>query len=376
MLLCVRANDIYSPRNPFVETSLNYALTYINYVAASNSFGSLSVTILADNDYYSETAASMNLHTSPGLRFKKFGVRLHEAHKTGLGSSAALVTALVSALVIHRTVHPESITKNRVKLHNLAQATHCAAQGKIGSGFDVAAAIYGSCIYRRFSPSVLEGLGDIGSPQFEERLFAVVENVGAERWDAQCREIGNRLPRGLQLVLCDVDCGSQTPGMVKKVLAWREENREEANNMWDTLQRQNDSLYRELQRLAHDEGQERDFGVVRDIILGCRGLIQEMTAQSQVPIEPKVQTELLDSLCKIDGVVGGVVPGAGGYDAVALLVRDEKEVAQRLNSFIQNWEGPGEDDFGGKIGKVRLLGVTHGSEGMRNELPANYAEWR
>src|SRR5437762_14245225 len=34
-------------RNTFVETSLNYALTYISYVAASKSFGSLSITILA-----------------------------------------------------------------------------------------------------------------------------------------------------------------------------------------------------------------------------------------------------------------------------------------------------------------------------------------
>lgn len=317
----------------------------------------------------------MNMHTSPGMRFKKFGVRLHEAHKTGLGSSAALVTALVSALVIHRTVHPESITKNKGKLHNLAQAAHCAAQGKVGSGFDVAAAIYGSCIYRRFSPAVLAGLGDIGSPQFEDRLFAVVENVCPFRWDAQVREIGSKLPRGLQLVLCDVDYGSQTPGMVKQVLAWREADREKADRLWNALQRQNDLLCMELHRLAHTENPERDFSDVRDIILGARNLIQQMTAASRVPIEPKVQTELLDELSNLDGVIGGVVPGAGGYDAIALLVRDEKDVAQRLNAFVEDYVPSVEDEFGGKIGKVRLLGVTHGYEGTRNEMPSHYAEW-
>ncbi|KAL1955534.1 hypothetical protein VTO42DRAFT_8488 [Malbranchea cinnamomea] len=372
----VQLNDGYSPRNSFVEASLNYALTYINYVAASSSFGSLSVTILADNDYYSETAASLDLHTSPGLRFKKFGVRLHEAHKTGLGSSAALVTALVSALVIHRTVHPEEILKNRSKLHNLAQAAHCAAQGKVGSGFDVAAAVYGTCLYRRFSPAVLEDLGDVGSPQFEERLFAVVENLNSKaRWDAQCGDIGRRLPRGLQLVLCDVDCGSKTPGMVKKVLTWRENKRQEADMIWNALQRENELLYLELQRLARLENPEREFNELRNLLFRCRVWIQKMTSSSQVPIEPRVQTELLDALSGIDGVIGGVVPGAGGYDAVALLVRDEKEVAQRLFSFVQDWKCTVEDDFGGKIGRVRLLGVTHGAEGMRNELPANYSEW-
>ena len=39
-------------------------------------------------------------------------------------------------------------------VHNLAQFCHCCAQGKIGSGFDVAAAVYGSMEYVRFSPEV------------------------------------------------------------------------------------------------------------------------------------------------------------------------------------------------------------------------------
>ena len=40
-------------------------------------------------------------------------------------------------------------------IHSVAQAAHCAAQGKIGSGFDVSCAVYGSQRYVRFSPSVL-----------------------------------------------------------------------------------------------------------------------------------------------------------------------------------------------------------------------------
>lgn len=42
--------------------------------------------------------------------------------------------------------------------HNVAQFSHCAAQGKIGSGFDVSSAIYGSQIYTRFSPSIIANL--------------------------------------------------------------------------------------------------------------------------------------------------------------------------------------------------------------------------
>ncbi|EEQ83228.1 phosphomevalonate kinase [Blastomyces dermatitidis ER-3] len=403
------------PRNPFVETSLNYALTYISYVAASKLFGSLSITILADNDYYSQTSISQAAGANRGTRFVNFGVKLHEAHKTGLGSSAALVTALVSAMVIHRTVQPEELPTVRDKLHNLAQAAHCAAQGKVGSGFDVGAAVYGSCLYRRFSPAVLGSLGDVGSPQFEERLFAVVEDLNTEHpWDTECVDFGTKLPRGMQMVLCDVDCGSQTPGMVKKVLQWREENREEANALWAELQQNNEKLRLLLKDLLYhtnstsrtttavssspssasagnstnissindddddddDDNDGNNFDAVSRLISRSRALLRTMTQKSAVPIEPRVQTELLDRLsAEVEGVIGGVVPGAGGYDAIALLVRDDAAVVDRLRGFLRTWKSSVEDDFGGKIERVRLLGVAHGSEGLRNEIPAQYSGW-
>ena len=42
--------------------------------------------------------------------------------------------------------------------HNLAQYVHCLAQGKVGSGFDVSAAVFGSHLYTRFNPAVLHDL--------------------------------------------------------------------------------------------------------------------------------------------------------------------------------------------------------------------------
>lgn len=357
---------------------MNYALTYISYVADSKDFGSLSITILADNDYYSETAVSKASWMQSTSRFVNFGVPLQQAHKTGLGSSAALVTALISALVIHRTMQPEDLGPGRDKLHNLAQAAHCAAQGKVGSGFDVAAAIYGSCLYRRFSPSILESMGDVGSPGFEERLFAIVEDADPKHpWDTECLDFGMKLPRGMQMVLCDVECGSQTPSMVKKVLEWRKQNPKEADMLWTALQANNERLRLELRRLAQspDEHELADFDDVRTYIQRSRNHIRSMTGKSDVPIEPRVQTELLDALSEIDGVIGGVVPGAGGYDAIALLIQDNPEVIVRMEALFETWQSKVEDDFGGKIGQVRLLGVRHGSEGVRNEVLDQYVGW-
>jgi phosphomevalonate kinase len=76
----------------------------------------------------------------------KSGTGEVEIAKTGLGSSAALTTSLVSSLlqwfeVTRVGLRPDS--EDRRVVHNLAQLVHANAQGKIGSGFDVAAAVYG-----------------------------------------------------------------------------------------------------------------------------------------------------------------------------------------------------------------------------------------
>ena len=40
-------------------------------------------------------------------------------------------------------------------VHMIAQTAHCIAQGKVGSGFDVSSAVYGSHRYVRFLPNVI-----------------------------------------------------------------------------------------------------------------------------------------------------------------------------------------------------------------------------
>lgn len=70
--------------------------------------------------------------------------------KTGLGSSAALVSSLVAALFHY--VGLMNSQQQRDLSHNVAQFCHCSAQGKVGSGFDVSAAFYGRSVIICFAP--------------------------------------------------------------------------------------------------------------------------------------------------------------------------------------------------------------------------------
>ena len=64
------------------------------------------------------------------------------SEKTGLGSSAALIVSLVGALF-----DAFAISAEREELHFVSQIANSLAQKKVGSGFDVAAAVFGSLFF-------------------------------------------------------------------------------------------------------------------------------------------------------------------------------------------------------------------------------------
>jgi phosphomevalonate kinase len=294
-----------------------------------------------------------------------FGVRLQDAHKTGLGSSAALVTSFTGALLCHYLSDFQfsiSSEKGKAVLHNLAQAAHCAAQGKVGSGFDIAAAVYGTCIYRRFSPAILSALGEPTSANFAQELRNLVEDTDKEQnWDTEIKKDGVRIPEGMALVMCDVDCGSETVGMVKKVLEWRKQDPSSAKTIWDQLQRENETLAKRLLSGAPLE--------LKESFLAIRAHIRHMGARSGVPIEPPEQTALLDAVANsVNGVYGGVVPGAGGYDAIVLLVKDDEDITSKLCGFLKEWSSS-------KGENVKLLDVKGEMEGVRREDDNKYQAW-
>ncbi|KAJ8463815.1 hypothetical protein ONZ45_g17450 [Pleurotus djamor] len=368
-VLTVEPHQENSSKNKFVHLALQSAVLLAaekkgSSVVLTTLAKGLDVTIVGDNDFYSQRAKLAELELPRNLEsltkippFAPTGVPLSEVHKTGLGSSAALITSLVSALLVHLSViTPEELSEDasegRSLAHNLAQFVHCLAQGKVGSGFDVAAAVFGSHIYTRFDPSVIQNLmaGDLTSPT---RALLPTISPANKAWNHRIQPFA--LPPLTRIMLADVDAGSDTPSLVGKVLKWRADNGAHAHALWTSIDQLNQSLANVLNRITqlHDKDPEVYGAAVKylstlqavqwmanpwtppeeeDIMTAfyeahqtseaIRAKMREMGQLSGVPIEPSQQTGLLDECVKQAGVIGGGVPGAGGFDAVWLLVCD------------------------------------------------------
>ncbi|THH31780.1 hypothetical protein EUX98_g2380 [Antrodiella citrinella] len=364
----VDQHDPSGAKNKFVHLALDRTLALALEVKGATSLqhtlsNNLDITILGDNDFYSQRAQLSSRNLPPTLDsltklppFLPTGVPISQVHKTGLGSSAALITSLVSALLLHLNVIPadsftsETPSEGRKFAHNLAQYVHCLAQGKVGSGFDVSAAAFGSQLYTRFNPEVIQGL--MSDTVAAGSLNAILSPSNV-RWNHKAEPF--QLPPQVRLMLADVDAGSDTPSLVGKVLKWRKDNAEAAKTLWDTLDSHNQALSQKLLKLSALAAQYPEeykntvkylstiqpvqwlaypgfpeqsrimvetFVDVRKSAQAIRTHMCEMGTLSGVPIEPPEQTQLLDACISTAGVIGGGVPGAGGYDAIYLLAFD------------------------------------------------------
>ncbi|KAI5480837.1 phosphomevalonate kinase [Pseudohyphozyma bogoriensis] len=370
--------------NPFVQLSIQSSLLLSSALAPSATYTNLVVTIVGSNDFYSQSRSDVT-----PIPFAPLNVAIKDVHKTGLGSSAAMVTSLTSALLLHWTA-PDPETANELAasppppstfpqssrpsspdkatttlLHNLAQYVHSLAQGKVGSGFDVSAAVWGSQVYRRFA---VECLGDLLNPDVKDAklagkdLLQMLSPLYNPLWTkpaTQAMVSPFALPPGTTLILADVDAGSNTPSMVGKVLAWKKKDPERAEQLWNELKESNSALAevfgniarlaskddaafkKEIEQLAATKSDEWEnsaypFFSAREHILATRKNMREMGELSGVPIEPPEQTRLLNACSDIPGVIGAGVPGAGGYDAIWVLVIGEK-AEKDVEVLLRGW---------------------------------------
>ncbi|KAK7410703.1 hypothetical protein VNO78_01705 [Psophocarpus tetragonolobus] len=361
-------------RNPFVEFAVQYSVAsaYATFDLSKRDLlhklllRGLHITILGSNDFYSYRneierrglpLTPESLATLPP--FSSITFNTDDAHggnckpevaKTGLGSSAAMTTAVVASLLHYLGVVNLSSSKERRDIadldmvHKIAQTAHCIAQGKVGSGFDVSSAVYGSQRYVRFSPQV------ISSTQIADKavpLPDVITEIIKGKWDHDTTEFS--LPPLMTLLLGEPGTGgSSTPSMVGAVKKWQMSDPQKSMDIWRRLSEANSALEMQLNLLSKlaneqwnayksvidscsmlrsekwiEQATEPNKETVikaligaKDAMLGIRYHMRLMGEAAGVPIEPESQTQLLDATMNLEGVLLAGVPGAGGFDAI------------------------------------------------------------
>jgi phosphomevalonate kinase len=111
-------------------------------------------------------------------------------------------------------------------IHNLAQICHCHAQGKVGSGFDVFSAMFGTLVYRRYPkcllPHLLHQLEHNHDQHGSSGATLLTKLVELEGWNNDMVTLLPLLCLGdIQLVVADVRGGSESPRMATSVLKWK-----------------------------------------------------------------------------------------------------------------------------------------------------------
>ncbi|KAL1834734.1 hypothetical protein ACET3Z_004385 [Daucus carota] len=376
LLQCTASSD---SRNPFVEYALQYsvAAAYANFNSDKKNvlhkllLKGLDITILGSNDFYSyrkqiealglplspESLATLTPFTSITFNAEESNGETSkpEVAKTGLGSSAAMTTAVVAALlnylgVVNLSSSSEDQDQDMMEttdldfVHAIAQTAHCIAQGKVGSGFDISSAVYGSQRYVRFSPKVLSSAQDAyeGKP-----LDEVISEVLKGNWDHERTKFS--LPPLMTLLLGEPGTGgSSTPSMVGAVKKWQNSDPQRSRDTWTKLSDANSALEKQLnllRKLAAEHAdayqcvinncsirkseewmeqasEPRQVEIVKALLesrssmLEIRNHMRLMGEAAGIPIEPVSQTQLLDTTMNTEGVLLAGVPGAGGYDAV------------------------------------------------------------
>ena len=274
--------------------------------------------------------------SSKGVRVRGFELRTRSAGafsykvregkvlKSGLGSSAAVSVAVVNALL-----KAFGIEYKADEAHKLAQIAHSVANGKVGSGFDVAAASYGSIIYTRYSAGLISGIGGRGA--LGEKLSSA---VGID-WDYAIEPL--QLPEKFNIAFASFKGrGMETNSAVGSVSSYKRDNPEAYSRLIKEMDIYDRAAVESLRRISHGEGAERDFYAAFE---KGRAVSKKLGEASGVEIEPDECTDLIEE-SKENGAFVAKLPGAGGWDAIAALAIGEGNYSK----LIDFWKGRKELD--------------------------------
>lgn len=256
--------------------------------------------------------------------------------KSGLGSSAALTVATIASVL-----RAMEVKANKNQIHKLAQIAHSMATGKVGSGFDIAAATYGSILYTRYSPEIVKSFPSEYSNRDLVRLVK-------KKWDYTVERFP--MPKAFRIAFANfIDESMTTTASLGSVSEFKKNQPEMYAELIKELNAANLDAIEALRKIG--SGEQDALGAFKESFEKGRVLTKELGNLSKVGIEPDDCTSLIEESQR-NGAFVAKLPGAGGKDAVAALslsIADER----KLRRF---WKARRE---------LSVLEVKNGGKGFR-----------
>jgi phosphomevalonate kinase len=234
---------------------------------------------------------------------QKYCEKVDPKVKTGLGSSAGMISSLIIALAYITGVATEGKYSEWPKptkklIGYLAQISNAVAQKKIGSGFDIASALNGNIVFKR--------KGDI------EKSMNVGEIQGED-----LEYLKFSLHPSLVVVLINMKSYADTRKMVKAVLDYVAIHSDKTEMFGTKSFRALNDVYNQIT----EQLQLPTLNAVK-----CRELTKQMhemlyvvSNETNANILPDPSYLVLKQLMDIPSTIFCTVPGSGGPDAICAL---------------------------------------------------------
>ncbi|BBM84381.1 phosphomevalonate kinase [Candidatus Uabimicrobium amorphum] len=256
-------------------------------------------------------------------------------YKIGLGSSAAIAVGVVAAIFQLHDLDIEQ-AQNKKVMFNIACIAHYLVQEKLGSGFDIAASVWGGVTYyKRFSPQWLT----------EEMQRHGVVSVLDKDWPGlYCENLS--FPENLRLLVGFVGYSANTKKLIRSLYEFRDKNPQKYLDKMREISVVVDSIKGSLLSPNTDE--------LLGLITKNRYLLRDMNQFSYRKLETKELAFLADIAEEYEAA--GKFSGAGAGDCGIAIVPKEKD-SERI---LKKWQQYGIIPIDLSLSRRGAHVVTHG----------------
>ncbi|WP_455464645.1 phosphomevalonate kinase [Candidatus Hodarchaeum mangrovi] len=253
--------------------------------------------------------------------------------KVGFGSSAAAVIAIIGSILYFHNAFNFSF-RDKELLFKLGIIAHYYGQGKLGSGFDVAASTFGGAlVYKRFDPEWLQQ--ELSKKSLLDVLYSKWPIL--EHWNI-------KIPKNLELMVGFTGVSASTRKLVCEMKKFRKTNLDSYQAIISAIKKVTEDLIEEFQTSSKPEK-------IIALLDKNRILLEELSLACSCHLEIQPH-QLMSSIASRYGAVAKF-SGAGGGDC-SIGVSFDKKIAKTV---LSEWEQHG----------IRIINIDLTMEGIRIE---------